>query len=91
MAEKLIGSAKFSIHGNDMFWDYFEIARDGNGNYIKDADGRMAFLKLHWSGYNDDAWWRKWSKQDRCDTRISDVTGKSYRIDFHTCEVFEQG
>lgn len=73
MSEKLIGQAKRVMLGNDIFWEFSAF------------DENMNWVSLGWTGYNDSAWWSKYSKD--CDTCCSN--GKTYRIDFSNCNVYE--
>ena len=75
MTEILIGQAKREMIGNDIFWDFCEY------------DPRMPhlFIDLKWSGYNDHAWWTKWSKG----TETREQGGRKFRIDYANCNVYE--
>ena len=52
MTEKLIGQAKRTMLGNDLFWKFLKF----------DPSMPDHFIRLKWIGYNDNAWWTKWSK-----------------------------
>lgn len=86
MTGKYIGQAKRSMHGNDLFWEYTGLAHDDDGNLVMGDDGRLVWLSLRWTGYNDSAWWTKWYKD--CELCRGD-NGKTYRIDFTNCNVYE--
>ena len=75
MTEKLIGQAKREMIGNDIFWHFHAY------------DFRMPhlFIDLKWSGYNDHAWWTKWSKG----TETREQGGRRFRIDYENCNVYE--
>lgn len=75
MAEILIGQAKREMIGNDLFWSFLKY------------DGGMPghFIDLTWRGYNDHAWWTKWSKG----TETREQGGRKFRIDYANCNVYE--
>lgn len=75
MTEVLIGQAKREMHRNDLFWEFLKY------------DSRMPdhFIDLTWSGYNDNAWWTKWSKG----TETQEQGGRKFRIDYANCNVYE--
>lgn len=75
MTEILLGKAKHERIGNDLFWDFLMY------------DPRMPdyFIHLKWSGYNDNAWWSKWSKG----TEVKEKGGRRFRIDYDNCNVYE--
>ena len=75
MAEKLIGQAERDMLGNDLFWRFLK--------YDDAMPGH--FIDLRWTGYNDHAWWTRWSKQED----VKEQGGRRYRIDFANCNVYE--
>lgn len=75
MTEKLIGQAKREMIGNDLFWDFHKY----------DPKMPHLFIDLKWSGYNDHAWWTKWSKG----TETKEQGGRKFRIDYANCNVYE--
>lgn len=75
MTEKLIGQAKREMIGNDIFWDF----------HMYDFKMPHLFIDLKWSGYNDHAWWTRWSKG----TETKEQGGRKFRIDFMTNDVYE--
>lgn len=75
MSETLIGQAKRELLGNDIFWTFRKYDRDMPGHLIK----------LEWTGYNDNAWWTKWSKG----TEVQEQGGRKFRIDYANCNVYE--
>lgn len=75
MEEKLIGQAKRSLLGNDLFWSFHKY----------DPGMPHLFIDLKWSGYNDHAWWTRWSKG----TETKEQGGRRFRIDFVNCNVYE--
>ena len=75
MTEILLGQARHERLGNDLFWDFFEYD-DGMPNH---------FINLRWSGYNDTAWWTKWSKG----TETKEQGVRQFRIDYANCNVYE--
>lgn len=86
MIEKYIGQAERSMHRNDLFWRYTGYVKDDDGNPVVGDDGMFIWLHLRWSGYNDQAWWTRWYKD--CELCHGD-DGKTYRIDFTNCNVYE--
>lgn len=86
MTEKYIGKARHCKRDNCLFWKYRDIVLDNNGNFVTDDDGRLVWLLLKWTGCNDTAWWTKGYKD--CDMCCGD-DGKTYRIDFTNCNVYE--
>ena len=75
MTEKLIGQAKREMIGNDIFWDF----------HMYDTRMPHLFIDLKWRGYNDNAWWTKWSKG----TETREQGGRKFRIDYANCNVYE--
>lgn len=75
MAEKLIGQAERKMLGNDLYWDFSEHDQNAPGY----------FIRLKWIGYNDNAWWNKWSKG----TEVKEQNGRKFRIDYANCNVYE--
>lgn len=75
MKEILIGQAKRKMLGNDLFWEFIKY----------DHDMPDHFVELKWSGYNDHAWWTKWSKG----TETKEQGGRKFRIDYSNCNVYE--
>lgn len=75
MAEMLIGQAKRKLSGNDLFWEFL----------MYDSKMPSHFIDLKWSGYNDNAWWTKWSKG----TETKEQGGRKFRIDYANCNVYE--
>lgn len=73
--EKLIGQAERTMLGNDLYWDFIKL----------DWDMPDHFIKLNWVGYNDNAWWTKWSKG----TEVKKQNGRKFRIDYANCNVYE--
>lgn len=75
MEEKLIGQAKREMLGNDLYWDFIKL----------DWNMPDHFIRLKWIGYNDNAWWNKWSKG----TEVKEQCGRKFRIDYVNCNVYE--
>lgn len=75
MTEILLGQAKHKRLGNDLFWEFHE--------YDEGMPGH--FINLRWSGYNDNAWWTRWSKG----TETKEQGGRRFRIDYENCNVYE--
>lgn len=75
MTEQLIGRAKREMIGNDLFWGFLKY----------DETMPDHFIDLEWSGYNDYAWWTKWSKG----TETKEQGGRRFRIDYANCNVYE--
>nr|DAH96744.1 MAG TPA: hypothetical protein [Caudoviricetes sp.] len=75
MEEKLIGQAKRSLLGNDLFWEFLKY----------DEAMPDHFIDLQWTGYNDQAWWTKWSRG----TEVKEQGGRKFRIDYANCNVYE--
>lgn len=71
-----VGNAKFNTSRNDLFWSY---------HHYTDA---LVWLKLDWYGYNDQNWWDNVAPTKEARAKVGQ-DGKTYLIDFHTCEVFE--
>ena len=86
MAEKYLGKARHYKRGNELFWKYRDIVLDDYGNIVLDDDGSLVLLNLRWTGYNDRAWLTKGYKD--CEL-CRDKDGKTYRIDFTNCNVYE--
>lgn len=75
MTEVLLGKARYWRIGNDLFW-----------SFLKYEDGMPGhFINLTWSGYNDYDWWTKWRKG----TETKEQGGRSFRIDYANCNVYE--
>lgn len=74
----LSGQAEFRIYRNDMFWDFHKI----------DCDNGFEFVKVKWTGYNDDYWWNNVATTEEAQVRVGS-NGRKYRINFRTCEVNE--
>lgn len=86
MAEKYLGKARHYKRGNELLWKYRDIVLDDYGNIVLDDDGSLVWLNLRWKGCNDTAWWTKAYKDyELCKGR----DGKTYRIDFTNCNVYE--
>lgn len=86
MTEKYIGKARQYKRDNHLFWKYRDIVLDDYGNIVLDDDGSLVWLNLRWTGYNNRAWLTKWYKNyELCKGR----DGKTYRIDFTNCNVYE--
>lgn len=75
MSEKLIGQAECTLLWNDLFWNFHKY----------DQDMPDHFIRLKWIGYNDHAWWTKWSKG----TEVKEQNGRKFRIDYSNCNVYE--
>lgn len=75
MTEVLLGQAKHERIGNDPFWSFLEYDRGMPGH----------FIDLTWTGYNDNAWWTRWSKG----TETKEQGGRRFRIDYGNCNVYE--
>lgn len=75
MTEILLGQAKREMIRNDLFWDFLKY----------DQGMPDHFIDLKWSGYNDYAWWTKWSKG----TETKEQGGRRFRIDYENCNVYE--
>ena len=86
MTEKYVGQAKRTMLGNDLFWEYRDFVVDEDDHLVEDDDGRLEWLELRWTGYNDHDWWTKWYKG--CEL-CRGKNGKTYRIDFTNCSVYE--
>lgn len=71
-----VGNAKFDALRNDLFWSYHHYTND------------LVWLKLDWYGYNDQNWWNNVAPTEGARAKVGQ-DGKTYLIDFHTCEVFE--
>lgn len=85
MTEKYIGKARHYKHNNDLFWKYRDIVLDDNGNPVTDDNGRLVWLLLRWKGCDNAAWWTEGYK----DCKLCRDEGKTYRIDFTDCNVYE--
>lgn len=86
MAEKYLGKARHYKRGNELLWKYRDIVLDDYGNIVLDDDDSLVWLNLRWTGYNNRAWLTKWYKNyELCKGR----DGKTYRIDFTNCNVYE--
>lgn len=75
MSEILIGQAERNMLDNDLFWRFLEYDHDMPGN----------FIDLRWTGYNDNAWWTKWSNG----TEVKEQGGRRFRINYTNCNVYE--
>lgn len=87
MTEKYIGQARHYKRGNDLLWKYRDIVLDDNGNPVTDDKGRLVWMLLRWTGYDDNTWWTKGYKT--CELCRDD--DKTYRIDFTNCNIYEVG
>lgn len=85
ITEKYIGKARHYKHNNDLFWKYRDIVLDDNGNPVTDDNGRLVWLLLRWKGCDNAAWWTEGYK----DCKLCRDEGKTYRIDFTNCNVYE--
>lgn len=67
-------------------WDDYEEYDDTRYAADKYDEGMPDhFIDLRWSGYNDGAWWMKWSKG----TETKEQGGRRFRIDYENCNVYE--
>lgn len=67
--------AEFDQLRNDLYW-----------KFPAGADGL-----IRWTGYDDDYWWERVSKDPRTRTRRGEITGRTFVIDFETGEVVIDG
>jgi len=74
--------ARFEKIYNDLSWNYCA---------LHDEDGSLHFCHLHWSGYNDQYWWKKVATKADEQIAVCRECGRRYHLDFRTCIVTQLG